>query len=166
MLRRKAYPLFTDRVYRLPRLWSNEELRKFSGLFTGSVINVSAWRDEDKEGGKYKNYFSSASSYRVSNYVAEKRGYQGEEGEIFLDLEKGLSSELKGRFDVVFNHTTLEHIYNYKKALRNICALSRDVVIVVVPFLQPMHDEYGDYWRFSPSAVKKCLMNWAWMFCF
>ena len=43
-------------------------------------------------------------------------------------------------------------------ALRNLCALSRDVVIVVVPFLQELHWEetsYGDYWRPSPFALQR-----------
>jgi hypothetical protein len=57
---------------------------------------------------------------------------------------------------VVFNHTTLEHIYNFQLAFHNLCLLSRDIVIVVVPFLQEMHaGAYGDYWRFSPQALEK-----------
>ena len=31
-----------------PRQWSNRELLKLSGFFTGDIINVGAWRDEDK----------------------------------------------------------------------------------------------------------------------
>jgi hypothetical protein len=65
-----------------------------------------------------------------------------------------LNKKLKGKFDVVFNHTTLEHIYDVKTAFSNLCLLSKDVVIIVVPFLQQMHAKYGDYWRFTPLAVK------------
>ena len=86
------------------------------------------------------------------------RGSQGAAGEIFLDLERPLEGSLKRRFDVVFNHTTLEHIYDFRLALRNLCELSRDIVILVVPFLQEHHEivgEFGDYWRFSPSAVER-----------
>ena len=145
-----------DRIYRLPREWSNAQLRKFAGLFTGDVINVSAWQDEDKEGGHYREYFTQAKSYTISNYQSETRGYQGYEDELLLNLEEDLPQELEGKFDVVFNHTTLEHIYNFRQAFHNLCRLSRDIVIVVVPFLQEMHaGEYGDYWRFSPQAVDK-----------
>ena len=42
--------LFTDRKFKVPRYWSNEELKKFAHLFKGSVINVSAWKDVDKQG--------------------------------------------------------------------------------------------------------------------
>jgi hypothetical protein len=145
-----------NRVYRLPRQWSNSELRKFAHLFAGDVINVSAWQDEDKEGGHYKDYFPKAHSYAISNFQSEIRGFQGYENEILLNLEEDLPRELEGRFDVVFNHTTLEHIYDFQQAFHNLCLLSRDIVIVVVPFLQEMHaGAYGDYWRFSPQALDK-----------
>src|SRR5207249_4832495 len=52
------------------------------------------------------------------------------------------------------NHTVLEHIYEVRVAFANLCDLSRDVVLLVVPFLQPMHAEYGDYWRFTPLAIR------------
>ena len=32
--------------------------------------------------------------------------------------------------------------------------MSKDIVIVVVPFLQEQHAEYGDYWRFTPLTLK------------
>lgn len=142
-----------DRVHRVPRVWSNNELRKFAHLFSGDIVNVSGWKDIDKQGQRYRDYFSEADSYTITNYDADKRGFQGMEGEIFLDLTKPLPSELTGRFDVVFNHTTLEHIFDASLAFHNLCEMTRDVVILVVPFLQPMHTNYGDYWRFSPQAV-------------
>lgn len=148
------YPKDIDRIFRLPRIWSNRELRKFSHLFTGDVVNVSGWKDEDKEGERYKNYFQNASSYSLTNYVAEARGFQGYEDEIFLDLSKPIPAELHGKFDVVFNHTVLEHVFEVNQAFENLCNMTRDILIVVVPFLQEMHGEYGDYWRFTPQAMK------------
>lgn len=144
-----------ERRFRAPRLWSNLELKKFAKLFDGDVVNVSGWRDEDKEGQVYRSYFSSARSYTITNYKSEARGYQGGQGEIFLDLTLDLPPDLVSRFDTVFNHTTLEHIFEVDKAFSNLCLMSRDVVIVIVPFLQEMHAEYGDFWRFTPLAVKR-----------
>lgn len=144
-----------DRIHRLPRVWSNSELARFAPLFGGRVVNVSAWKDVDKEGRHYRDYFTAADSYSITNYRAEARGWQGGVGEIFLDLEQPLPHGLEQAFDVVFNHTTLEHIFDVRQAFANICGLSRDVVILVVPFLQPYHSHYGDYWRFSPLAVKR-----------
>jgi hypothetical protein len=144
-----------DHVHKVPRVWSNRELAKFAHLFEGTVVNVSGWKDVDKEGRHYRDYFTGATSYSITNFKAEARGFQGMEGEIFLDLEADLPADLVGAFDVVFNHTTLEHIYEARKAFANLCRLSGDIVIIVLPFLQQYHSDYGDYWRFSPLATKR-----------
>lgn len=145
--------------YVRPRNWSNAELRRFAPAYDGEVINVSGWRDEDQEAGHYKDYFSRAQSYAVSNYRGE-RASDGDAGELFLDLEGELPSELRQRFQVVFNHTTLEHVYDIHTAVANLCALSHDTVILVTPFLQQVHFEpgsYGDYWRPTPACVERML---------
>jgi len=147
--------IFIDRIFRLPRIWSNQELKKFAHFFTGDVINVSAWKDEDKEGSYYRNYFINADRYMITNYKKEYRGIQGYDNEIFLDLTKKLPKNLVNKYDVVFNHTTLEHIFEVETAFNNLCLMSRDVVILVVPFLQQMHSNYGDYWRFTPLTIKR-----------
>lgn len=147
--------IFIDRIFRLPRIWSNKELKKFSHLFSGKIVNVSGWLDIDKEGGNYEQYFKNRTSYTITNFKTEARGFQGLKNEIFLDLEKELSDELIRTFDVVFNHTVLEHIYDFKKAFANLCEMSNDIVILVVPFLQQYHSSYGDYWRFTPLAIKE-----------
>lgn len=144
-----------DRGFRLARIWSNNELRKFAPLFKGNVVNVSAWEDKDKEGKYYRSYFSNANAYYCTNYPGE-RGYQGKEDEIDLDLTCALPSDLRYKFDVVFNHTTLEHIFEVRKAFQNLCSLSKDIVIIVVPFMQVQHEteSYGDYWRFTPTCLR------------
>lgn len=145
----------SGRISRLARRWSNAELKKFAGWFPGDIVNVSGWRDEDKAGAHYADYFTQKTSYTITNYKREARGVQGGPGEVFLDLEAPLPPALEGRFDVVFNHTVLEHVYAFQAAFTHLCAMSRDLVIVVVPWLQPYHGDYGDYWRFSPLAVQK-----------
>lgn len=146
---------FVDRKFHLARNWSNQELARFAPLFGGEVVNVSAWKDEDKQGGKYQEYFKNASTYRISNFHTEARGFQGLPNEFFLDLTDHLPKQYEMAFDCVFNHTTLEHIYDVKLAFENLCKLSRDAVVIVVPFLQQMHAEYGDYWRFTPTALAR-----------
>src|SRR5687767_4129918 len=47
-----------DRKFRAARIWSNQELKTITPHCKGAVINVSAWKDEDKEGAHYKDYFS------------------------------------------------------------------------------------------------------------
>jgi len=148
--------MLVDRRYDIARRWSNRELRKLAPLFAGAVVNVSGWDDRDKEGSKYRTYFTAATSYRRTNY-AGKCGYQGDPDEEPLDLTQALPDRLRGRFDVVFNHTTLEHIFDVRAAFSNLCALSRDVVIVVVPFSQVQHetDSFGDFWRFTPTCLRR-----------
>ena len=148
--------MMTDRRFRLARLWSNDELRKVAPLFSGRIVNVSAWKDEDKAGGTYERYFTGATSYHRTNYK-EGRGYQGLDDEILLDLTDELPEELAGAFDVVFNHTTLEHIFDVNKAFENICQMSNDTVIIVLPFAQVQHEHgaWKDYWRFTPSWVEE-----------
>lgn len=146
---------FIDRKYYLPRFWSNQELRKFAPLFGGEIVNVSGWQDLDKEGNTYQSYFVNANNYYITNYKSDARGFQGYPNEIFLDLEKELPIEVIDKFDVVFNHTVLEHIFDVNTAFKNLCLMSKDIVILVVPFLQQMHANYGDYWRFTPLSIKK-----------
>jgi hypothetical protein len=151
--------LLTDRKFRSARQWSNMELRKFSKNLKGKVVNVSAWKDMDKEGSYYKEYFTSAEEYFITNWKDNAKGFQGNsKNEYFLNLEDDhMPSELLNKFDVVFNHTTLEHVFEIDNAFKNLCLLSKDMVITVVPFLQEQHIDTGfqDYWRFTPQAIKK-----------
>ncbi|MFH0740204.1 MAG: hypothetical protein V1819_03935 [bacterium] len=139
---------------RQARVWSNNELAKFASFFSGRIINVSGWKDEDKQNGLYKNYFINAKEYFVSNIEGDK-GLSDLVDEVYLDLEKPLSEQLQRNFDVAFCHTTLEHIFHINAAFDSLCLLSKDIVILVVPFLQEQHwtDSYGDFWRFTPQNI-------------
>lgn len=145
-----------DNKFRRPRVWSNIILKEMAHFFQGDIVNISGWKDEDKEGEKYSNYFINSDDYFISNFVSEARGFQGNiENEFFFDLEKPLIEKYKNRFDVVFNHTVLEHVFEVNKAFENLCDISKDIVIVVVPFLQEQHADYGDFWRFTPLTMEK-----------
>ncbi len=159
-------------LHKAPRRWSNDQLRTVSKHFSGDVINVSAWKDSDKEGGWYHDYFPHARTYSRSNYLPDRRGLQND-GDLFLDLEDpgSVGDSLQQKFDVVLNHTTLEHVYDVHTALDNICALSSDIVILVVPTLQLVHAvpdpnvetdinaQYSDYWRFTPHLLIRLLQD-------
>lgn len=146
-----------DRKFRLARQWSNKELRKIAPLFTGDIVNVSAGENIDKEGCTYDQYFNNKSGYALTNYAPGAfRGFAGRQNEYLVDLSQELPTELEGRFDVALNHTVLEHVFDVPKAFRNLCRLSKDVVIVVVPFAQVQHDTegYEDYWRLCPAGLR------------
>jgi hypothetical protein len=141
---------FTD-----ARLWSNDEIMKFGHLYDGNVINVSAWEDKDKNGNYYKSYFPNATNYYISNFGTDQGVLQGSKNEFFIDLTAPLDSQFINKFSLVFNHTTLEHVFEFRTAFDNLCTMTSDSVMIVVPWLQQLHATYGDYWRFSPQALVK-----------
>ena len=151
-LNRKLWSILNKREHN-PRWWSNDELKLFSDYYSGDVLNVSAGADKDKDGSCYREYFKKAKSYTITNYVLEDvDGYD----QIELDLEKELNPQLKNQYELVFNHTILEHIYDTKAAISNMCSMSNDTVISVVPWMQPYHhveNQYKDWWRFSPFSL-------------
>jgi hypothetical protein len=147
--------MIVDRKYFTARRWSTRVLAQVAPLFAGEVVNVSGWDDRDKEGRSYRDYFSSATSYCRTNYPGH-RGLQGNRDELELDLTAELPTELRRGFDVVLNHTTLKHIFDVRTAFKNLCEMSRDVAIVVVPFSQVQHEspDWRDYWRFTPTCLR------------
>ncbi|MGM0519939.1 MAG: hypothetical protein ACQERD_09890 [Campylobacterota bacterium] len=164
--------IITEGIFRKPRIRTNKILKRFAHLFEGDIINVSGSSDSDKEcslkdyyfgnydnGKRYKDYFINAKSYTVSNYPLDETKYNLDKTDmIFLDLEKDMPEEYLNRFDVVYNHTVFEHIFDVFTAFRNLCSLSNDIVIFVVPQFQRIHDYargYKDYWRFTPFAIDK-----------
>lgn len=142
-----------DKKFRWPRIWSNKELKRFSHHFLGEIINVSAGTDEDKEGSFYQAYFTHATHYWISNY---QMSVPNKKNEIYLDLESDLDAQYVQAYGVVFNHTTLEHVFDCRKAFKNLALLSKDIVIVVVPYIQQMHGTtYQDFWRFTPWTMQR-----------
>jgi calcineurin-like phosphoesterase family protein len=46
---------------------SNKVLRKYLKHLGGVIINVSGWKDEDKAGGVYRDYYKEIEQYTISN---------------------------------------------------------------------------------------------------
>lgn len=63
------------------------------------------------------------------------------------------------KFDLLLCLNVLEHIYDHQKALTNIYKALRKngLLVVAVPFAYPLHDEPGDYWRFTEYTLKRIL---------
>lgn len=72
-------------------------------------------------------------------------------------------------FDLIIMTQTLEHIWDYDQALKNLHRITRKHIIVDCPWMYPFHQDairseedglkWDDYWRFSPSAMYKLLTN-------
>ncbi len=104
--------IFTEGIFRKPRIRTNAILKKFAPLFSGDVINVSASNDSDKQcsffeyyfgdydtGNRYKDYFSKADSYTITNYPDDTTNISVDECSIALDLEKDLDPNLIEKFE-------------------------------------------------------------------
>jgi hypothetical protein len=143
-----------------PRRWSNSELRRIAAIVEGDIVNISGWKDGDKEGSTYRSYFTKARSYTITNYYGSREADDGAANSVFLDLSKTAPAELHEKFDVAFCHTIMEHIFDTSIAVSNIVGLTRDIIILIVPFMQDEHyarELYGDYWRFTPLGLKRMM---------
>jgi hypothetical protein len=144
------------------RRFSNRILKNYLKYLEGDIINVSGWEDSDKNNGFYRDYYKRVKRYVVSN-ISGEQGMPRQKNEdiewIYLDLEKPIPEDLEKKFDIVFCHTVLEHIYHTEIALDNLAGLTRDIMIIVVPFSQSVHytKSYSDYTRFTPYYFKKYL---------
>lgn len=137
------------------RTWSNREARKFGKIFDGTVLNLSGWKDKDKEKGFYKEYFPNCKTYTVSN-IRKTFGASGYDDEIIIDLEEPLNDNSPS-FDLVFSHTVLEHVENPGLAMDHLTSISNCSLMLVVPFMQSLHwieGEYYDYWRYTPFSLR------------
>lgn len=114
----RAYRLIYARQFNA-RHWSNDVLRSFCHTLKGDVLNVSGGNDGDKQGATYRSYFCAATNYSISNF-----GGAINSNDISLDLTSSdLPQDLLKKYDVVFSHTVLEHIFDIRMAIKNLCSL-------------------------------------------
>jgi len=73
----------------------------------------------------------------------------------FLDITDEIQIEEK--FDLVLCANVLEHVFDTKSAIKNLNYLLKKGghLLISVPFVYPLHDEPGDFWRFTEHALKK-----------
>jgi len=69
----------------------------------------------------------------------------------------------KSKYDIILCLNVLEHVYDFQLAVDNLHkALKHDgKLVVAVPFTFPLHDEPGDYWRFTEHSLRKMLGNFS-----
>lgn len=103
--------------------------------------------------GKY--YYSTERLFDTSNDFI-KSDVVKEFGHPIIDVTAMKSS---GEFDVILCLNVLEHVYEFQKAIDNMHkALKKGgTLIIAVPFGYPLHDEPGDYWRFTEHTLAKML---------
>lgn len=132
------------------RIASNKWLKKECADITGDVLSIGSMGDRDNEGGYYRHYFKSASVYLTSD--------TDESSEIYLDV-RDMKSIPDRRFNCVFVSGVLEHVDDFMKAVSEIGRVLTmgGVLILGVPFRQPIHMFPDDYWRFTPFGIEYML---------
>lgn len=86
---------------------------------------------------------------------------------IGIDIRPGLGVDLvasvyqlpftDGEFEIVLCCSVLEHLEDPRKAIQEMRRVLRPggKIIVSVPFMFPVHDAPGDYWRFSKFGLQQ-----------
>lgn len=100
----------------------------------------------------YRQYFAHDSRVTTINLD------QSAKPDFSLDLEKSLGGNgLEKRFDEVLLINVLEHIYRAEGLLADAgaCARPGGRVVVVVPFLFPVHPSPKDFRRFTDEALRR-----------
>ncbi len=144
------------------RTFSNFCLKRIlTFLDVNSVLNVSGWDDGDKEGGRYSDYFSQkVKKYEVSHFENDYLRSDTDLSKMVINLEDE-NYQAGEKFELVFSHTVLEHIFDQQNAFKIMCSLSEKYVVGVVPMINVLHWEktYEDYWRFTPHGIRKLFEN-------
>ena len=137
------------------RVQSNKILKRWCADVKGDVLSIGSGGDIDKQGGKYREYFTSATSYTTSD-IEPSMGT-----DIVMDArDMPLDDE---RYDAVFCSGVLEHVDEYHLVVKEVCRVLKTggVFLLGVPFKQPIHRAPEDYWRFTEHGLRWMLRKFA-----
>lgn len=94
---------------------------KMRAVLEAAGYSSALFAPEVKDTGYAEPVFLSLGARRVSSMDAS--GFEG--AEFVHDLNKPVGPELKGRFDLVYDGGTLEHVFNFPTALANCMEMLR-----------------------------------------
>ncbi len=145
------------RLHRGPsrvRRESNVWLRHHTSSIQGDVLSIGTGTDEDGEGGKYRDYFKACSSYTTSDFSGEFHC------DLILDI-RSMPEVQDSSFDCVFCNSVLEHVDDYLSALKEITRILKPagILLLGLPFRQPLHKAPHDYWRFTEEGIRYLLQD-------
>lgn len=124
---------------------------------------------EFASGKKRKNILElgSGKEFKGGYYYSMKRFFDDSNDFLQTDINKDFGHKVldvtkmkyKEEFDIILCLNVLEHVYDFQKAIDNMYkALKKNgTVVIAVPTFYPLHDEPGDYWRFTEHALRKML---------
>ena len=121
-----------------------------------NILEIGIAGDE-KPSGSHK-YFGKGNRWTTLDKESKWKP------DILVDITKNKIPD--NTFDLVIMVQTLEHIWDYKKALSEIYRITKDKVIIDCPFMYEFHQDKlrpvdwqysDDYWRFTPAAMNRLL---------
>lgn len=130
----------------VPTLLRQAEHRALSTLeLTGTVLDLGGDARSD-----YRKIINGSPVFTTVNLDEKALP------DILHDLEKVLPVG-DASYDHVLLINVLEHVYEYRQLLSEAARVVRPsgTVIIVVPFLFPVHPSPQDFWRFSGTALRK-----------
>jgi SAM-dependent methyltransferase len=131
---------------------SNRWLKAEAVIAEGRVLSIGSLDDSDGQGGSYRDYFSSCSSYTTSEVDT------GYDTDLILDV-RSMSSVKSGKYDCIYCSGVLEHVDDFQSAVNEITRILRPggLLLLGVPFRQAIHLAPTDYWRFTRYGLEKLL---------
>jgi SAM-dependent methyltransferase len=133
---------------------TNVWIREHVADITGSVLSIGSGSDSDKQGKHYRDYFTSCASYTTSDITTERGAA--------LQIDVRAMPEIADAFyDCVFCGNVLEHVDDFMSALAEITRVLKPggILVLGLPFRQPLHLEPHDYWRFTEYGIRYLLKD-------
>lgn len=136
------------------RMESNRLLRLWGMDVWGYVLSIGSADDQDGEGHRYCEYFPRASLYLTSEPQLNPLC------DLVIDVRdmRCLANE---SLDCVFCSGVLEHVDHVFKAVLEIHRVLKPggVLLLGLPFRQPIHLAPHDFWRFTEYGVRTLLKD-------
>lgn len=145
----KALMRFFSHIIFRQRRKCNKLIRIISEGVTGKrILEIGSGK---KMNGKYIysyiDYFDKSNEFVMSD-ITKRFGHK------IVDITK---MRYNSKFDIILCTNVLEHCFDFKEGVSNIHrALKKNgKAVFYIPFIYPLHDEPGDYLRYTEHALKK-----------
>lgn len=140
--REVAYFVFGNRRH-------NKDFKDFARSLNGKkILEIGSGEDRSAKG-----FFNSSNEFVQSDIVPDYKHR-------IIDVTK---MDYKNEFDVVLCSNVLEHVFDFKRAIKNIHNALKPggVLIVGSPAFYPLHNEPEDYWRFTEYGIRRLLADFS-----
>jgi len=130
-------------IYQTDRLELRKQIKELAGLFRGQLLDIGAG-----EFSRYQDLFS------VETYIKMNR-QTGPNTDVVGQIEQIPFPEAS--FDSIVCTQVLGDVYDLPRAFHEIYRVLRPngLALITEDFLNPLHDEPTDYWRFTRHSLKQ-----------